>query len=93
MTKTLFAALAALTIAASPALAASEQPHDGRITPTYTGGFVGQQSGEAGGGFDRSSAAPLYTGEFAQEAHANEGRVRFDLSNATKVGVVAGGQG
>lgn len=92
MTKTLFAALAALTIAASPALAESEQLHDGSITPTYSGGFVGQKSGEAGGGFDAASARPLYTGAFAQEVHANEGRVRFDLSAATKVGA-AGSQG
>lgn len=41
MTKTLFAALAALTIAAAPALADGEQPHPGFITPTYAGGFVG----------------------------------------------------
>lgn len=61
MTKTLFAALAALTIAAAPALA-SEQPHDGTISPTYSGGFVGQKSGEAGGGFDASNAAPIYGG-------------------------------
>jgi hypothetical protein len=86
MTKTLIAALAALTVAASPALAGGEQPHPGFITPTYAGGFIGTQSGEAGGGFDRAHAMPLYSGGQMMNQQGSEGASSFDAMLATKVG-------
>ena len=85
MSKTLFAAFAALAIAAAPAFA-GEQPHDGRINPTYAGGFVGPQSGEAGGGFDLSGAMPLYSGGQPMNVHSAEGGSSFDAMLARKVG-------
>ncbi|WP_439576879.1 hypothetical protein [Elioraea sp.] len=85
MTKTLFAALAALAIAASPALA-SEQPHDGAVHPTFTGGFTGPTSGEAGGGFDLSRSMPLYSGGQMMNQNSAEGGSSFDAMLATKVG-------
>lgn len=85
MSKTLFAAFAALAIAAAPAFA-GEQPHDGRISPTYAGGFVGPQSGEAGGGFELSGAMPLYSGGQAMNVHSAEAGSSFDAMLATKVG-------
>lgn len=85
MTRTLFAALALLAVAASPTLA-SEQPHPGFVTPTYAGGFAGPQSGEAGGGFDLSRSMPLYSGGQTMNVHSAEGGSSFDAMLATKVG-------
>lgn len=86
MTRPLFAALAALAIAASPALAGGEQPHPGFITPTYAGGHTGAQSGEAAGGFDLSRAMPLYSGGQMMDQQGSEGASSFDAMLATKVG-------
>jgi hypothetical protein len=86
MTRTFFAALAALAIAASPALAGGEQPHPGFITPTYAGGHVGAQSGETAGGFDLSRAMPLYSGGQMMNQQGSEGASGFDAMLATKVG-------
>ena len=85
MSRIFFAAFAALAIAAAPAFA-GEQPHDGRINPTYAGGFVGPQSGEAGGGFDLSRAMPLYSGGQAMDVHGAERGSSFDAMLARKVG-------
>lgn len=85
MTRTLFAALALLAVAASPTLA-SEQPHPGFVTPTYAGGFVGPHSGESGGGFDLSRAMPLYSGGQSIDQQGSEGGSSFDAMMATKVG-------
>ncbi|TQF77236.1 hypothetical protein FK498_13630 [Elioraea sp. Yellowstone] len=87
MTKTLFAALAALTIAAAPALADGEQPHPGFITPTYAGGFVGAQSGESAGGFDLSRAMPLYSGGQMMDQQGSEGASSFDAMLAPRSAV------
>ncbi len=86
MTRTVFAALAALAIAASPALAGGGQPHPGFITPTYAGGDTGPQSGEAAGGFDLSRAMPLYSGGRMMDRRGSEGASSFDATLATKVG-------
>lgn len=85
MTRTFFAALAVLAVAASPVLA-SEQPHPGFVTPTYAGGFTGPQSGEAGGGFDLARSMPLYSGGQTMDVHSAEGGSSFDAMLATKVG-------
>jgi hypothetical protein len=91
MTKTWFAALTALTIAASPALANSEQPHDGRITPTYSGGYVGSQSNEAAGGFDLSRATPLLGGGHIPGQHSAEASGGFLRQHAIWIGRASDG--
>lgn len=78
------AAAAALGLSSTVALAESEQPHDGTITPTVHGGWVGQSSGEAGGGFDLSAATALYGG--GHLAATGEQGGGFDVARGTPVG-------
>jgi hypothetical protein len=81
------AAAAVLGLSSTLALAEapSEQLHDGTITPTFHGGWVGQSSGEAGGGFDLSAATPLYGG--GHLAATGEAGGAFDSARAVRVGV------
>lgn len=81
------AAAAVLGLSSTLALAEppSEQLHDGTITPTFHGGWVGQSSGEAGGGFDLSTATPLHGGGHLAATGQDGGG--FDVTRATLVGV------
>lgn len=81
------AAAAALVLSTTAALAESEQLHDGTITPTFHGGWVGPSSGEAGGGFDRAAATALYGG--GHLVATGEGGGGFDAARAVRVGAPA----
>lgn len=81
------AATAALVLStAALAEGPSEQLHDGTITETVHGGWVGESSGEAGGGFDRAAATSLYGG--GHVAATGEQGGGFDSARAVRVGIV-----
>lgn len=86
MTKTVLAAIATLVLAASPALAESEQPHPGFITPTYGGGHVGIVSGESAGTFSHRTATPLLGGGHIPGQHSAEAGGGFLRQLAVSIG-------
>lgn len=86
MTKTVVAAIATLLLAASPALAQSEQPHPGFISPTYGGGHVGVVSGESAGIFNHRTATPLLGGGHIPGQHSAEAGGGFLQRLAISIG-------
>lgn len=86
MTKTVLAAIAAFAVATSSALAQSEQPHPGFISPTYGGGHAGLVSGESGGVFILGTATPLLGGGHIPGQHSAEGGGGFVRQFAISIG-------
>ncbi|WP_439576558.1 hypothetical protein [Elioraea sp.] len=86
MTRTILAAIATLVLGTSAALAQSEQPHPGFISPTYGSGHVGIVSGESAGTFSHRTATPLLGGGHIPGQHSAEAGGGFVQRLAISIG-------